>query len=251
MPGQQITLATRLMNWWYDWGVFLFTFIAIGLIGWVFSDAKKKRRQDIGWQLMVALPALLLLPSLVMRINSRSMVTSRHLLEPFFWLGLVGGVIPILAAMGYSLTAGPAPAPYMPPPPPTRRAPRPEVPPAPPVRERAAPTVREARPPRRAPTANALLYVRSGPRAGTHYRLNLGSTTIGRSRDNDICIDHPEVSGEHALIKEEGGRFTLHDLGSTNGTFLNGELLRAPLMLEDGDEIGLGQAVILTFKVLA
>lgn len=96
-----------------------------------------------------------------------------------------------------------------------------------------------------------MLYVQSGPRAGTDYRLNLGNTTIGRSRDNDVCIDDPEVSGEHALIKEEGGRFTLHDRGSTNGTFLNGELVRAPLMLEDGDEIGLGQAVVLTFKTFS
>ena len=242
MPGQQVTLAHRLMHWWYDWGVFFVSCIVIGLIAWVFRDAKQKRRQDIGWQLMVALPALLLLPSLVMFINSSLQRTSPHLLEPFFWLGLVGGVIPSLAAMGYSLTAGPAPAPSPPPPPPRR---------APPVREPAAPTVREARPPRRAPTANAMLYVQSGPRAGTDYRLNLDNTTIGRSRDNDVCIDDPEVSGEHALIKEEGGRFTLHDRGSTNGTFLNGELVRAPLMLEDGDEIGLGQAVVLTFKTFS
>ena len=250
MPGQQITLAFRLMGWWYDWGVFLFTFIAIVLIGWVFYGAKQKRQQDIGWQLMVALPALLLLPSLAMRISAQSMLTSPHLLEPFFWLGLLGGVIPILAAIGYSLTAGQAPVPA-PPPPPIRRAPEPEVRTAPPVREPASPTVREARPPRRAPTANAMLYVQSGPRAGTDYRLNLGNTTIGRSKDNDVCIDDPEVSGEHALIKEEGGRFTLHDRGSTNGTFLNGELVRAPLMLEDGDEIGLGQAVVLTFKTFS
>jgi pSer/pThr/pTyr-binding forkhead associated (FHA) protein len=50
------------------------------------------------------------------------------------------------------------------------------------------------------------------------------------------------------MIKEEGGRFTLYDRGSTNGTFLNGEMLRQPATLEDGDQIGLGQAVTLTFK---
>ena len=96
-----------------------------------------------------------------------------------------------------------------------------------------------------------MLYVQSGPRAGTDYRLNLGNTTIGRGRDNDIWIDHPEVSGQHAMVKEERGRFTLHDRGSTNGTFLNGELLRTPVTLEDGDEIGLGQAVTLIFKTFS
>jgi len=95
------------------------------------------------------------------------------------------------------------------------------------------------------------LYVQVGPRAGSDYRLNLGSTTIGRSRSNHICIDHPEVSGEHALIREEGGRFTLYDRGSANGTLLNGDLVRAPVMLEDGDEIGLGQAAVLIFRALA
>ncbi|KPL21577.1 MAG: hypothetical protein AMJ93_09330, partial [Anaerolineae bacterium SM23_84] len=108
--------------------------------------------------------------------------------------------------------------------------------------------VRERAPRKRAPTANAALYVQSGPRAGTDYRVNVGNTTIGRGRDNDIWIDHPEVSGQHAMIKEEGGRFTLYDRGSTNGTFLNGEMLRQPATLEDGDQIGLGQAVTLTFK---
>ena len=250
MPGQQITLAFELMIWWYDWGVFLFTFIAVALIAWVFSDAKRRGKDAIRWQLIVALPALLILPALIMRLNDQSIITSPHLLEPFFWLGVVGGVIPILGAIGYALTSGQVPASYVPPPSPSvRPAPRPMVPP---LRERDASTVQQAGPlPRRVPTANALLYIQMGPRTGTDYRLNLGNTTIGRSRSNDICIDHLEVSGEHALIREEGGRFTLHDRGSTNGTLLNGELVGAPVMLEDGDEIGLGQAVVLIFRALA
>jgi pSer/pThr/pTyr-binding forkhead associated (FHA) protein len=96
-----------------------------------------------------------------------------------------------------------------------------------------------------------MLYVQSGPRAGTDYRLNVGNSTIGRNSSNDICIDHPEVSGEHALIREEGGRFTLHDRGSTNGTSLNGQMVRSPMMLEDGDEIDLAQVVVLSFRVFS
>lgn len=240
---QGVTVAPMLMIWWYDWGVFLITFVAIALIGWVFYTANQRGRPATTWQLLAALPALLILPSLVMRIQGVPMLTSPHLLEPFFYLGLLGGAVTILAAIGYALTAGQAQPAAVPPPPPPRAAAAPREAPA---------TARVARPQaapaRKAPTANAMLYVQQGPRAGTDYRLNLGSTTVGRGRDNDIWIDHPEVSSDHAMIREEDGRFTLHDRGSTNGTTLNGELLRGPASLEDGDEIALGQVVTLTFK---
>jgi hypothetical protein len=219
------------------------TFIVVALIGWVFSTSRQRRPPATTWQLLTALPALLIIPSLLMRIQTTPMVTSAHLLEPFFYLGLLGGVVSILAAIGYALTAGQAQPAAAPPPPPRRTQ-------APP--REARPTARvarpEAAPARKAPTANATLYVQQGPRAGSDYRLNLGSTTLGRGRDNDIWIDHPEVSGDHAMIREEDGRFTLYDRGSTNGTYLNGEMLRGPASLEDGDQISLGQVVTLTFK---
>ena len=144
MPAQPVTLASRFIVWWYDWGVFLFTFIAVALVGWLFSDAKRRRQQEMGWQLMVALPALLLLPSLLMRISARSMLSSPHLLEPFFWLGILGGTVTILATIGYSLQSGAAPP--APPQRPTSWAPRPAPVPYPEPQRSA--TVQAARPQR-------------------------------------------------------------------------------------------------------
>jgi hypothetical protein len=237
---QQVTVAPTMILWWYDWGVFLLTFVAIALIGWVFYSSRQRRTPATTWQLLVSLPALLIVPSLIMRVLGTPLITSAHLLEPFFYLGVLGGVVSILAAIGYALTAGQAaPAQTMPPPPP------------PPRRQEARPTERVAArraPARKAAEANAMLYVHEGPRSGTDYRLNVGTTNIGRSKDNDIWIDHPEVSGQHAMIREEEGRFTLVDRGSTNGTYLNGQLVRSPTSLEDGDQIALGEVVTLVFK---
>ncbi|MEM1442666.1 MAG: FHA domain-containing protein [Verrucomicrobiota bacterium] len=55
--------------------------------------------------------------------------------------------------------------------------------------------------------------------------------TIGRGPDNDLVLDHPSLSGSHAVIQNEGGSFKVTDLGSTNGTFANGEqITEAPLV---------------------
>lgn len=54
--------------------------------------------------------------------------------------------------------------------------------------------------------------------------------TIGRGPDNDLVLDHVSLSGSHAVIQNEGGAFKVTDLGSTNGTFVNGDqITEAPL----------------------
>lgn len=61
---------------------------------------------------------------------------------------------------------------------------------------------------------------------------------LGRSAENDIVIDNPKVSRSHALIEWNGSGFTLRDLGSINGTYVNGQLLASGAwLLRDGDEI--------------
>jgi len=72
---------------------------------------------------------------------------------------------------------------------------------------------------------------------------------IGRIEDNDIVLDDSSVSRKHAKIAKEGGRYRLTDLGSHNGTFLNGELIQS-VLLNDGDQIKIGQNR-LTFFVQA
>ncbi len=77
--------------------------------------------------------------------------------------------------------------------------------------------------------------------------FKLGNTTnIGRSADNDIVLDDPSVSSEHAKVKFENGKFVLYDLASTNGTYVNGNKITRE-ELKDGDTVTLAR-VQMTFK---
>ncbi|MCC6858751.1 MAG: transglycosylase SLT domain-containing protein [Bryobacterales bacterium] len=76
------------------------------------------------------------------------------------------------------------------------------------------------------PGTKTWLVSRSGPLAGTRYLISEGVTRIGRSRDNDIVIQGPQaavVSQNHLEIAREGAACRVRDLGSTNGTYLDGE----------------------------
>jgi pSer/pThr/pTyr-binding forkhead associated (FHA) protein len=69
--------------------------------------------------------------------------------------------------------------------------------------------------------------------------MYLGQTIrVGRASDNDIVLNDPKVSRNHAELEWSGTGFTLRDLGSVNGTFVNGQrLANASRLLRDGDEI--------------
>src|SRR5713101_1378473 len=74
-----------------------------------------------------------------------------------------------------------------------------------------------------------------------HKRLiGPGPVKIGRYDDNDIVIDNPYISRYHAEIITEGSRYLIRDLGSTSGTFANGERI-AQRRLKDGDRVRLGR----------
>jgi len=66
-------------------------------------------------------------------------------------------------------------------------------------------------------------------------------TTIGRLPDNSVVIDNPAVSGHHACIVRNGDAYTVEDLGSTNGTFVNGRAVASVAPLGFGDEVAIGQ----------
>lgn len=74
--------------------------------------------------------------------------------------------------------------------------------------------------------------------------------TLGRSTRNDVCLEDILISRLHAEIREEGGAYWLADLGSANGTFLNGERLQAPVRIQAGDIIQMGRS-LLTVEVAA
>src|ERR1019366_8281195 len=72
------------------------------------------------------------------------------------------------------------------------------------------------------------------------YPLDQQTVAIGSHPSNDVVLDDTTVSRRHATITRKGGRFELADLGSTNGTFVNGGRVRKPVALKRGDEIKFG-----------
>ena len=92
------------------------------------------------------------------------------------------------------------------------------------------------------------LVVRRGPQPNQTYDLNKDISTLGRDITNDIVINDPEVSRHHLRMTRGAGGFTIEDLGSTNGTFVNGQRLTGPRALRPGDMVGLGETVTLAYE---
>lgn len=78
---------------------------------------------------------------------------------------------------------------------------------------------------------------------GRGVAVGAATCTLGRSPENDVVIDDRRVSRRHAEIRVRLGRHTLYDLGSTNGTFVNGKRI-SEVVLSDGDRITLGAATL-------
>jgi hypothetical protein len=86
----------------------------------------------------------------------------------------------------------------------------------------------------------ALLTFESGPFVGRIVALPNQMVTIGRAPDNDVVVGDPATSGHHGRIEVRSGFFWISDLGSTNGTLVNGEPV-IEKQLSDGDQVAIGQ----------
>jgi hypothetical protein len=93
----------------------------------------------------------------------------------------------------------------------------------------------------RAETALVLL-------GGKRMVVGPAGATLGRSRKCDIVVDDPNVSREHAEVRPRGGSWVLVDLGSTNGSSINGRRIDGTEVLKPGDEIELGTSTM-TFEL--
>ena len=93
------------------------------------------------------------------------------------------------------------------------------------------------------------LIMRSGPTPGAAYNLEGDQLTIGRDATNDITINDAEISRRHARLTFQGGKYVLEDLGSINGTFVNGQRLAGPRVLKAGEVVSFGEQIILVYEV--
>jgi DNA-binding winged helix-turn-helix (wHTH) protein len=92
------------------------------------------------------------------------------------------------------------------------------------------------------PPGGASLPFKLQAEDGDHPLIQ-GLNVIGRTTDADICIDQTEVSRCHAKITVQGTTAVIEDLGSKNGTYVNGRQLDGPAALRNGDDIWIGRSV--------
>jgi predicted component of type VI protein secretion system len=73
---------------------------------------------------------------------------------------------------------------------------------------------------------------------------------IGRDSSNGVAINDAEISRKHSRLSFQGGKYVLEDLGSTNGTFVNGQRLAGPVVLKPGDVVSLGEQIVLMYDAI-
>ena len=87
---------------------------------------------------------------------------------------------------------------------------------------------------------SALLVVQRGPNSGSRFLLDEDVTTAGRHPESDIFLDDITVSRRHAEFLRKGQSYTVRDVGSLNGTYVNRERIDS-ITLSGGDEVQIGK----------
>ena len=90
------------------------------------------------------------------------------------------------------------------------------------------------------PQGSALLIVKRGPSDGSRFLLDVDITCAGRHPNAEIFLDDVTVSRKHAEFRRDANGFTVTDLASLNGTYVNGDRVDAA-RLTDGDEVQVGK----------
>ncbi len=94
------------------------------------------------------------------------------------------------------------------------------------------------------------LVMRGGPTVGKSFSLDKNEIFIGRDLSNDIVINDGEVSRRHTRLFLQGSNYVVEDLGSTNGTSVNGQRLMGPYILRPGEVVTLGEHVNMVFEAV-
>jgi len=92
------------------------------------------------------------------------------------------------------------------------------------------------------------MVMQTGPTPNKSFTLSKQEIVIGRDTNEDIVINVAEISRRHTRLSLEAKGYIIEDLGSTNGTFVNGNRLTGPQLLRTGDTVNLGDAVTLIFQ---
>jgi predicted component of type VI protein secretion system len=92
------------------------------------------------------------------------------------------------------------------------------------------------------------MVMQTGPTPNKSFTLSKQEIVIGRDTNEDIVINVAEISRRHTRLRLEAKGYIIEDLGSTNGTFVNGNRLTGPQLLRTGDTVDLGDAVTLIFQ---
>jgi DNA-binding response OmpR family regulator len=91
------------------------------------------------------------------------------------------------------------------------------------------------------------LIIQEGQVPGRRWFIEKERVTIGRGEDCDIVLAERQVSRHHAQIRRTDSQYVLEDLGSKNGTYVNGRQVTEPCILQDGDEIQIALGIRLSF----
>jgi predicted component of type VI protein secretion system len=97
-------------------------------------------------------------------------------------------------------------------------------------------------------SATYQLVIRSGAGAGKVFPLEKTEMHVGRDVTNELVISDEKVSRRHARLYTEGDQYVVEDLGSTNGTFINGARLSGPHLLRVGEQITFGETSIVSYE---
>jgi hypothetical protein len=94
------------------------------------------------------------------------------------------------------------------------------------------------------------LVMRSGPTPGKIFPLEAEEVIVGRDATSGVSIVDAEVSRKHAKLILHGSAYTIQDLGSTNGTFVNQQRITATQALNPGDTVSFGEKIILQYEAV-
>ena len=97
------------------------------------------------------------------------------------------------------------------------------------------------------PAGHALLVVQRGPGSGSRFLLDADVVNAGRHPDSEIFLDDVTVSRRHAEFHRTGDSFTVSDVGSLNGTYVNRDRIDG-VQLKDGDEVQIGKYRLVFFS---